>query len=333
MASATSLKSSKRWLDDRSVQNHFYQLSATTLQKGPRGVHYCFLTAFFCSDIDTFRASAPTGRLGVHIVKPIIACIVESLQVLHSLKIVHADIRSDNILFPGPSTARVEKEVSRIPPLVEGALTLDGTQYPILRSQPFQTLLSWNVTPYIAETIMVILNTLGSAFWAVGPKPLGDIGVFALRAPENIIRAECGKEIDIWAIGCMTYELITGESLFRPQDTLGLTPDESLLLLQFNVTGETLSKDTLDQSRVRDKFFNPEGGFIKSSTNVYPTDQSIKERLTERCGGDLTERRINAAARFISDCLRLSPRDRPTVKELRMHSWLSMAFMVCADHD
>jgi serine/threonine-protein kinase SRPK3 len=42
-----------------------------------------------------------------------------------------------------------------------------------------------------------------TGLWADKPKPPGDIGAFALRAPENVIRAECGKEIDIWAVGCM----------------------------------------------------------------------------------------------------------------------------------
>ena len=76
----------------------------------------------------------------------------------------------------------------------------------------------------MAETIQVVLSDLGAGMqtpvtvslilggginicnatlWADNPKPPGDIGAFALRAPENIIRSECGKEIDIWAIGCM----------------------------------------------------------------------------------------------------------------------------------
>ncbi|GJJ15013.1 hypothetical protein Clacol_009286 [Clathrus columnatus] len=148
------------------------------------------------------------------------------------------------------------------------------------------------------------------AIWSDKPKHLGNISSFAFRAPENIIRAECGKEMDIWAIGW--------ESLFQPQDIPGLTPDESSLLLQFAVTGETLSKDVIDQSRVRDKFFNPEG--LKSKATLLNQAQtftlSMKERLTKRCGGDLTERQINAASRSTRDFLRLNSCDRPTANKL-----------------
>lgn len=59
-------------------------------QKGPHGVHYCLLTNPLRSHVHAFRASAPSGRLPVHIVKPIIACVVEALQVLHSRNIIHA---------------------------------------------------------------------------------------------------------------------------------------------------------------------------------------------------------------------------------------------------
>ncbi|GJJ14986.1 hypothetical protein Clacol_009256 [Clathrus columnatus] len=281
------------------LEPHLPVLCDHFAQEGLYGLHYCFLNRLFSSDVNAFRASAPTGRLGVHIIKPIIACTVEALQRLHSRNIIHADNKADNILFTGPGTDKIEKTIDKNPPLVDGTFTFDNTEYSIPRSEPFQPGISWDVTPYMAELITVYLSNLGAvAFWADKPKPLGDIGAFALRAPENTIRSECGKEIDIWAVGCMG----------KP------------------------CPNVIDQSRVRDKFFSPEGHFIKSSANVYP-NRSMKERFTKRCGDDLTERRINAAAQFISDCLRLNPRDRPTVDELRMHSWLAMAFMGCADHN
>ncbi|GJJ14798.1 hypothetical protein Clacol_009066 [Clathrus columnatus] len=278
-------------------------------QPGLHGLHYFFLTRSFRTDVDAFRASAPTGKLGVHIVKPIVACTLEALQRLHSHDIIHTDIKANNLLFLGPSPAQTEEIMKRDPPLYNGVCTVN-------------------------ETIQVVLSGLGAALCADldKPSPPGNIRTFALRAPENIVRVQCGKEVDIWAIGCMTYELLTGQSLFRPLAIPSLTSDESLLLLQFAVTGETLSKDIIDQSPVRDRFFDPEGIFIHSKENIYPP-RSIKKRLGKLCKDDLTKIQINAAAKFINDCLRLNPHDRPTADQLYMHPWLSTAFSGGEDNE
>ncbi|GJJ14843.1 hypothetical protein Clacol_009111 [Clathrus columnatus] len=300
-------------------------------ERGLHGEHYCFLSRPLSMDVDAFRASAPTRRLGVHIVKPIVACTVEALQRLHSLDIIHADIKASNLLFFDLGSHQIEGIIARDPTSYGNVYTFNGTEYPTLKTQPFQPALSWDATPYDAETIQVNLSGLGAALWAERPNS-GNIGTFELRAPEIIIRSKYGKEIDIWAIGCMTYELLTGQTLFRPLVIPDHTPDESLLMLQFAVTGETLSKDVVDQSGVRDKIVDHEGILIHSKKNIYPP-QSIKERLTILCKDDLTERQINEAAKFINDCLRLNPQDRPTADQLDLHPWLGTAFGGCGDNE
>ncbi|GJJ14907.1 hypothetical protein Clacol_009177 [Clathrus columnatus] len=268
-------------LRDRFVQESLY------------GFHYCFLSRPFAIDVNAFRASAPSGRLSVHLVKPI---VVRTLQALH--------IKASNLPFSDLGSRQIEKTIAEDPPSYSDVYTFNGTEYPILETQPLQSVLSWDASAFYAETVQVILSGLGAALCADFDEPnlSGNIGTFALRAPEVIIRAQCGKEIDIWLLG--TYELLTEQTLFRPLAIPSLTPNESLLLLQFAVTGETLSKDVIDRSRVRDKFFDRK----------------------ELCKDDLTEIQINAAAKFINDCLRLNPHDRPTVDRLVLHPWLSTAF-------
>ncbi|KAI0046144.1 kinase-like protein [Auriscalpium vulgare] len=245
--------------------------------RGPHGVHYCFVTLPLRSDIHAYRATAPTGRLSVHIVRPIICDALEAVRFLHARDIIHAgmwplrshshlilveccvDIKADNVLFSGPSTSEIEEIIAKEPPVIDGTFEFEGKQYPIMRSQPFPSRMPWDSSPFDAETIATVLSDLGSALFLNKPMPSGDIGAFALRAPENVIRAECGKAIDIWAIGCMTYELLSGQILFQPTPSDDLTPDESLLLLQYSLTGETLNKELVEQSRVREQYFDDEG--------------------------------------------------------------------------
>ncbi|KIY48695.1 kinase-like protein [Fistulina hepatica ATCC 64428] len=295
-------------------------------QRGPHGVHYCLITRPHRSDVNGFHASAPTGRLAVHIVKPIIANVVDALKVLHACHIIHANVKADNVLFVGPDTAEIEEAIANEPPRIEGSFEFEGKEYPILRSQPFEPKISWDASPFIAETIMVLLSDLGAGTSSSRPKPPGDIGAFALRAPENIICAEIGKEIDVWALGCMAYELLAGEVLFRPQPIKGLTADESLLLLQITLTGETLDKTLVEQSQAKEQYFDAEGG---RAVLIFFTPDDAQMRHGSRQLRETQDARhwIDAAAGFIQDCLRLNPSDRPTADQLELHRWLETAFM------
>ncbi|KAI0044812.1 kinase-like protein [Auriscalpium vulgare] len=293
--------------------DHFTQRSA-------QGVHSCFLSRPLSSSADAYRATSPSGRLPVHNVKPIIVSAADALYCLHGLDIIHGDVNAVNMMFQDLLDEEIEKTLATEP--LNGDETFDfqsDVAFPATAPWP------WNGSPLVSEVLPVILSNFGYALCATEPTPSGDIGSFALRAPENIIRAECGKPIDIWAIGCMTYELLTGEVLFQPPAAgMDLTPDESMLLMQYALTGETLDKTLVEQSRVKDRYFDGDGDLIKAKTNPYPS-QTIKSLLEQNTHSELTARQIDAASQFIGDCLRLNPGDRKTASQVLFHGWLDNA--------
>jgi serine/threonine-protein kinase SRPK3 len=142
--------------------------------------------------------------------------------------------------------------------------------------------------------------------------------------------------------------LLTGQILFRPPPLAALTADESLLLLQYALTGETLDKKLVQQSRVKNQYFDLDGklplcphsshttlnhiynkgNLIKAKMNPY-THQTLEQLLSQHT--DLAVNQVKAAARFIKDCLRLNPGDRLNIEQLEVHSWLETAFMGGAD--
>ena len=114
--------------------------------------------------------------------------------------------------------------------------------------------------------------------------------------------------------------------------------DESLLLLQYVFTGETLDSSLTRESRLKDQYFDSEGrssrspdkmlnhifyagSFVKGSARPYPR-RSLSELFAQHI--DLSPIQAEAAAGFIWDCLQLNPFD-----QLYMHRWLETALTGC----
>jgi len=76
------------------------------------------------------------------------------------------------------------------------------------------------------------------------------------RAPEVILGAKLTKKIDIWSLGCIIYELITGDFCFDVDRNPagGISRDEHHLQLMMELLGD-FPKDVLDEGKKSNKFF------------------------------------------------------------------------------
>ena len=72
------------------------------------------------------------------------------------------DIKADNVLFYGPPQDKIEPILAEETVSIDGFFELEGSSYPILRSQPFVTPKSWDDPPHEAERTQVMLSDLGS---------------------------------------------------------------------------------------------------------------------------------------------------------------------------
>ena len=122
------------------------------------------------------------------------------------------------------------------------------------------------------------------------------------RAPELLVGdANYSQGIDIWAIGCLFAELITGKPIFP-----GSTDFNTLELIMKTIEGNLTEKQkhTLLQ--------NPQFEVNEKSKVVKgcPNEDSLKEKVT-----GLKENNLE----FLKDCLKIDPSLRPTCDEL-LHS-------------
>ncbi|KAF5317281.1 hypothetical protein D9611_003801 [Ephemerocybe angulata] len=295
---------------------------------GPTGPHLCFVVTLMGLDVISFRRSAPNKALRPYIVKKIISDVVESLSVLHESGIIHTDVQGNNVLFGGVDPDEIKEELENHPPEVIGQFELsDGTKHYVFAARPFIGPARWNMSHLKSEAQAYRLIDLGHAQWAGQQPTVTTFGSAALRAPEIVIGSDFGPHIDIWAVGCLTYELLAGESLFNPVGKDDREMEVELLSQIFALTGERYSELILSRAQWSDDFLDKEGN-LKGGNVLNPT--SVEARLSSR--GFISEAEVKLAADFIGQCLKVEPANRPSAEDLLGHTWLYGAWCCNPDH-
>ena len=131
------------------------------------------------------------------------------------------------------------------------------------------------------------------------------------RAPEVILGLGWSYAADIWSVGCILYEIVTGKLLYNTHDDL-----EHLYMMQ--VTHGPLPRDWAERchSRARSCFMSDGSG------DLCPLPCS--ERLSELSSIESKVRDPNLV-RLIQDCLTLDPSCRVTAERLACHPAVQMA--------
>ncbi|KAJ6557109.1 kinase-like domain-containing protein [Mycena sp. CBHHK59/15] len=140
----------------------------------------------------------------------------------------------------------------------------------------------------------------------------------ALRAPEVFLRSDVGPGLDIWAVGCLTFELLVGRWLFNPEQDKELTVEDDHLAKMMELTGEDglqkFPQSMLDRAK---------GNLLKIKE-----DDLVPASLETAMGNckipDLSSDVIDKAAHFMRACLRLDYTERATAKDRQNHHFLSM---------
>ncbi|CAK73708.1 unnamed protein product (macronuclear) [Paramecium tetraurelia] len=121
------------------------------------------------------------------------------------------------------------------------------------------------------------------------------------RSPELLISNNYGKQVDIWAIGCIMGELIDGQPLFPGENEM-----DQLYLIQKIIgplTQDQMEKFQKNQRYIGMKF--PE--IVKSET------------IEKRYSGKMCNKGLN----FLKQCLLMDPNKRLTSQDCLEHPYLS----------
>ncbi|THV01492.1 kinase-like protein [Dendrothele bispora CBS 962.96] len=149
---------------------------------GEHGDHLCLVTVPLGPSLLEVCSRLESTCLPVPLVKRVTRQLLEALNILHGqCQIVHTDIKADNIMF---STAFLSENEE---------IDLD-----------------------IINEVDIVLVDFGTAIPPNGPHSRL-IQPTALRSPEVITGCVWDFKVDIWNLGCIVFELITGQHLFKPK--------------------------------------------------------------------------------------------------------------------
>ena len=124
------------------------------------------------------------------------------------------------------------------------------------------------------------------------------------RAPEIILGLNYTESIDIWSIGCIAYELYTGEILFNPGKDKYHSRDMYHLKLIHELIGD-IPRRMIQKSKFSNKFYDKKHR-LKMDKEI------VKEHIIEKINKDVVDSDL---VNLITKCLVID-KNRPSIDDL-----------------
>ena len=224
--------------------------------------HLCIVTEILGPSLFSYLREREYEGLPLSQVKAITHDLLTGLAYIHSQKIMHCDMKPENILFAGTGTNSVR--------IIDfGSSCVTGKQ---------------------------TYNYLQSRFY---------------RAPEVILQLPYGTPIDMWSLGCIVCELITGKPIFAGQN-------------EFDQLGrfvEVIGQPPLHmvtQSPRKERYFGSDNR-LKTVPGKQPK-VPFRTKLPT-----LLKITDSALLEFISKCLEWDPSKRMSAQAGLKHKWIAVA--------
>jgi serine/threonine protein kinase len=201
--------------------------------------YLCSSWNLHCSDIDCLiRKGNYKEGFDLITVKRIMMQLIESVKILHKkFKVFHGDIKTDNILVKGindkdafiikryneenffkkysEAKEKFGKDISKIDKQKIRTQIHNEITNKILEEYSLSEISKYSIDSKYLESMDISLADFGT-YCDEHNYYEESFGTRYYQAPEIILMGKCSYPVDIWALGCTFYELLTGNLLFDP---------------------------------------------------------------------------------------------------------------------
>ena len=279
--------------------------------------HACLMFDMYGLSLFDFMKKNHYKPFSLALVQKFAKQLIKAVAFMHELKMTHTDLKPENVLLEAPGYVRV----------VSGDVNANNNATNAATAAAVAT----TTTTTSACTIKVPV-TSAIKLIDFGSTTLEDqyhstiVSTRHYRAPEIILGTGWSYPCDMWSIGCILIELLTGDALFQTHENM-----EHLAMMR-NVLGH-MHTDVIKRSSKEtiEKYFNsetyelswPEGAKDIESERavqaVQPLDIMIRERFECEETGTLLRH-------LLSRLLEYDPDTRITAKDALNHGFFRLDF-------
>eukprot|EP00744_Colponema_vietnamica_P001224 GILI01002051.1.p1 GENE.GILI01002051.1~~GILI01002051.1.p1 ORF type:complete len:617 (-),score=25.48 GILI01002051.1:52-1875(-) len=315
---------------------------------GPNGIHICMIFDILGENLLSLIERYEHRGIPLPIVKSLTKEILIGLDHVHTINIIHTDLKPENVLLAQPKHAILHEMKKYTPPSITEHIKLEEREVSTMtksqRKRYYQKLAQKKkdadsgVTTHADPTAVISMEAKdvesdGSdtdEAWEVerfhhccvadfgnscySDRPITDeVQTRQYRAPEVIVGNGYGPAIDIWSCACMVFELLTGEFLFDPkQDDNGIfSRDEDHLALMTELLGGMPDCISKGNGCYKDRFYDARGK-LRNIHDLRPSTLSSVLHRRYR----FTQKKSEEIANFLLPMLEADPKYRASAGEM-----------------
>lgn len=149
---------------------------------------------------------------------------------------------------------------------------------------------------------------------------LDEISIRCYRPPENFLNSGFSFSADIWSLGCIIFELYTGDTLFSIEYTDDCAERDRLYITEMiKILGE-IPKSLIKNAEFKENLFDDSGNILDADTTVIENTPLINILIEEY---ELEESIALKLVDFLKKIFNYCPKKRADARDLLNSKWLS----------